>query len=51
MIEKFKEPVLVTKSSLPPIEEYSSELKNIWDSRWLTNNGSYHEKFKEGAAK
>lgn len=40
-------PILVTRSSLPPLEEYMEMLKPIWDSAWLTNMGAYHEKFKE----
>jgi dTDP-4-amino-4,6-dideoxygalactose transaminase len=29
----------VTKSFLPPIEEYQAQLKRIWSSQWLTNRG------------
>ena len=29
----------VTKSYLPPIEEYIKQLEKIWASGWLTNNG------------
>lgn len=29
----------VTKSFLPPIEEYNKHLKTVWESGWLTNNG------------
>ena len=45
-IKKHEKPVLVTRSSLPPLEEYVEMLKPIWDSAWLTNMGSYHEEFK-----
>ena len=31
----------VTKSDLPPFEEYSKYLKRIWKSKWLTNNGEF----------
>lgn len=31
--------ILVTRSSMPPMEEYIDEIKDIWESRWLTNNG------------
>ena len=34
--------ILVTRSSLPDFEEYCEEIRDIWDSRWLTNNGSKH---------
>lgn len=35
-------PILVTKSSLPPIEEYIELIQDIWESAWLTNMGRYH---------
>ena len=37
----------VTRSSMPPYEEYCEEIKEIWDSRWLTNNGVKHVKLQE----
>ena len=33
----------VTRSSLPPFEEYCEEIRDLWDSRWLTNMGAKHE--------
>ena len=36
----------VTKSSLPPYEEYCEELKSLWDSHWLTNMGEKHQKLE-----
>lgn len=33
----------VTRSSMPPFEEYCEEIRSIWDSRWLTNMGEKHE--------
>ncbi|MCI9162594.1 MAG: DegT/DnrJ/EryC1/StrS family aminotransferase [Lachnospiraceae bacterium] len=47
MREKWKSPVAVTRSSLPPLEEYVEMLKPLWESAWLTNMGDYHEQFKE----
>ena len=47
MIKRHEEPVMVTRSSLPPLEEYVEMLKPIWDSAWLTNMGEYHETLKE----
>jgi dTDP-4-amino-4,6-dideoxygalactose transaminase len=29
----------VTKTFLPPFEEYSATLKRAWDKAWITNNG------------
>ncbi len=37
-----KEQILVTKSSMPPLREYIDEIKDLWDSRWLTNMGKKH---------
>lgn len=39
-------PILVTKSSMPPFEEYIEEIKPIWDSHWLTNMGKYHQELE-----
>ena len=47
MSNRHEEPVLVTRSTMPPLEEYVELLKPIWDSAWLTNMGAYHEAFKE----
>ena len=33
----------VTRSSLPDYEEYCREIRDIWDSRWLTNMGEKHQ--------
>lgn len=38
---------LVTRSSLPPFEEYSDLIKKLWDSRWLTNMGTYHQELTQ----
>lgn len=39
--------VNVTRSSLPPFEEYIDEIKSIWDSHWLTNMGDKHNEFQK----
>ena len=40
-------PLLVTSPLLPDLEEFSLMLQNIWDSRWITNNGQYHQQLEE----
>ncbi len=35
--------ILVTRSSMPSFNEYCDEIKDLWQSRWLTNNGSKHQ--------
>ena len=37
----------VTRSSLPTFEEYCEEIKDIWETHWLTNNGAKHKLLKE----
>ncbi len=36
----------VTRSSMPAFEEYCEEIKELWDSRWLTNNGAKHRQLE-----
>lgn len=36
----------VTRSSMPPFEEYCEEIKKLWDSHWLTNMGTEHEELE-----
>lgn len=38
--------ILVTKSSMPAMEEYIEEIKDIWESRWLTNMGPKHKQLQ-----
>ncbi|WP_330111435.1 DegT/DnrJ/EryC1/StrS family aminotransferase [Cetobacterium somerae] len=38
--------IMVTKSFLPPFEEYSKEIERIWETHWLTNMGPLHEELK-----
>ncbi len=33
----------VTRSSMPEFEEYCAEIRELWDSRWLTNMGVKHQ--------
>lgn len=40
------EKIFVTKSAVPEFEEYVAEIKDIWNSRWLTNMGPKHNSFQ-----
>lgn len=42
-----KDNVFVTRSSMPPYEEYIKAIKPLWDSHWLTNMGQYHQKLEQ----
>lgn len=38
--------ILVTRSTMPTLEEYIDEIRDIWDSHWLTNMGPKHKNFQ-----
>ena len=40
--------ILVTRSSMPSLEEYIEEIRPLWKSHWLTNMGAEHRKLEEG---
>lgn len=39
--------ILVTRSSMPEFEEYIEEIRELWDTHWLTNMGVKHNQFKQ----
>jgi dTDP-4-amino-4,6-dideoxygalactose transaminase len=47
MIKELNKPVYVTQPSMPPLEEFEEYLKQIWDSKWLTNNGRFHQELEK----
>ncbi len=40
-------PIYVTRPSLPDFEEFIPYLREIWDSKVLTNGGPFHQKFEQ----
>lgn len=40
-------PIYVTQPFLPSLEEYMPYLEQIWDSKWLTNGGPFHQELEE----
>jgi dTDP-4-amino-4,6-dideoxygalactose transaminase len=40
-------PVFVTQPHLPPLAEFIPYLEQIWDSRFLTNCGPFHQRLEE----
>ena len=38
--------ILVTRSSMPDFAEYCEEIRDLWDSHWLTNMGDKHQRFQ-----
>ena len=41
----------VTRSSMPVFEEYINEIKDLWESRWLTNMGAKHNELQDKLCK
>lgn len=39
--------ILVTRSSMPPMEEYIEEIKELWETHWLTNMGVKHKRLQD----
>lgn len=44
------ENITVTSPLLPDLEEFHALLKEIWDSKWITNNGSFHKRLEAALA-
>lgn len=38
--------ILVTRSSMPELDEYMNEITSMWDSHWLTNMGPKHKELQ-----
>ena len=43
--------ITVTSPLLPNLSEFNEMLKEIWDSKWITNNGSFHKQLEAELAK
>lgn len=42
--------ITVTLPLLPDLDEFNSLLKEIWDSKWVTNNGRFHKQLERELA-
>lgn len=42
--------ILVTSPLLPDLPKFSQYLQQIWDSKWITNNGSFHQQLEKALA-
>mgnify|MGYP003292642551 FL=1 len=42
--------ITVTSPLLPPLKEFTSYLQQIWDSKWITNNGQFHQQLEQALA-
>lgn len=39
--------ITVTSPLLPPLEEFIPYLEDIWNRKWITNNGPYHKELEK----
>ena len=39
--------ITVTSPLLPDLDAFHALLKEVWDSKWVTNNGSFHKRLEE----
>lgn len=42
--------ILVTSPLLPDLKEFNKYLEQIWESKWITNNGSFHQQLEKALA-
>jgi len=42
-----KDSIKVTSPLLPDLNEFTELLKDIWDRKWVTNNGQYHQQLEK----
>ncbi|MBI4833061.1 MAG: DegT/DnrJ/EryC1/StrS family aminotransferase [Candidatus Lindowbacteria bacterium] len=49
LVQKYRlqAPVLVTRPTMPRLDDYQRLLEEIWESKWLTNCGKFHAEFEK----
>jgi dTDP-4-amino-4,6-dideoxygalactose transaminase len=45
-----EKPLTVTAPLLPDLEDFSNLLKEIWESKWIANNGRFHQQLEKELA-
>jgi len=45
-----KDIITVTSPLLPDLDEFNELLKQIWESKWITNNGDFHKQLEKALA-
>lgn len=49
-MEDNKTVITVTSPLLPDLEDFYGLLKDVWKSKWITNNGSFHKRLEAALA-
>lgn len=44
-------PIYVTQPFMPPLQEFTPYLEKIWENKWLTNGGPFHQELETKLAK
>ena len=39
--------IFVTRPNISPLEEYIEQIRPLWESKWLTNMGAFHQQLEE----
>ena len=47
----YNKKIMVTTPLMPSLDEFMSYLKDIWDRKWITNNGYYHKELEKALCK
>ena len=42
--------ITVTSPLLPDLQDFNAMLQEIWNSKWVTNNGAFHQRLEEELA-
>ena len=42
-----KDYITVTSPLLPDLADFNEMLSKIWDNKWITNNGEFHQRFEQ----
>ena len=45
-----KDSIKVTSPLLPDLNEFTEQLEDIWNRKWITNNGEYHQRLEQALA-
>jgi dTDP-4-amino-4,6-dideoxygalactose transaminase len=49
-MERLSKPVYVTQPALPDLQDFIPYLEKIWENKWLTNNGPFHQQLEKELA-
>ena len=45
-MENINKQITVTSPLLPPLDEFIPYLQKIWDCKWITNMGQFHQQLE-----